>query len=218
MAKKIGSLVVPMFLLLMFFLFPIDAGAIPMLGVTDTELLKTWDGSGHSFPFPGSGGITVWWGKDSGTVDPDVHVLIATTAGSGRTFTYGPTTITLDTVIDDKVDGYPGPPYWAADLGSLVSDSFWTPATLETAPALSAGGMKFYLLSGVFGGSLATGDWIFAMADLDKSGLVFDSGKDKFSPQTTSTTVVPEPSTLLLLGAGLTIIGLWGRKKFKQRS
>jgi hypothetical protein len=47
---------------------------------------------------------------------------------------------------------------------------------------------------------------------------VFNNGDDDFSPKTTSTTNLPEPSTLLLLGSGLTVIALWGRKKFKAKS
>jgi hypothetical protein len=217
MSKKIGLLIV---FFSLFFLFSISAEAIPKLGVIDTGLLATSGGTTpvgmDGFLFPSDGKITVWWGSDSGSVDLDVHVWIATTAGSGRTFTYDSTTVTLNTVIDDKVDGYTGPPYWAADLGSVNSNPYWTPAAAGTAPDLSSGEkMEFYLLSGVFGGPLATYDWIFAVGDLNKNAHVFDSGTDKFSPKTTST-VVPEPSTLLLLGAGLIGCGIFGRRKFRS--
>ena len=39
-----------------------------------------------------------------------------------------------------------------------------------------------------------------------------------FAPFSHDAEKVPEPSTLLLLGSGLTVIALWGRRKFKVKS
>jgi hypothetical protein len=186
------------------------------------------------------------WEEDDPMLD--VHVWLLTTQGETNTFTVDtdldpattPVTyflnvpVTVVPATSENIDGYPKP-YFGADLGS-IKDGSWLAATEDTAPDLTNGKKKsFYLLNGVFGGGLSTDNWIFAVADINPTGtvpipgvseaspvgLVFNNGDDDFSPKTTSTTsngVVPEPSTLLLLGSGLTVIALWGRKKFKAKS
>lgn len=215
MRKQIALLLM---MLMGVLLFPVFAGADPSLGVIDTDLLATYDGTGHSFPYPGDGDITVWWGNDSGAADKNANIYIVTDAGAGHTFKIGLTTYSLDLQINRQADGYKPIPYYALNLGSvdspLVAGS-WVPAT---APYLTSGGKDFYTLRGTFDGSgLTIGDWIFAIADANKNEIVFENGKDAFSPQTTSTTV-PEPSTLLLLGVGLIGLRLSGRKRFRTKS
>lgn len=210
MIKKIFILIVAVTIFC-----PISAGADPSLGVIDTDLLATYDGTGHSFPYPGDGDITVWWGDNSGAADKDANIYIVTDAGAGHMFTIGSTPYSLDLQINKQADGYKPTPYYALNLGSvnnpLVANS-WVPAT---APYLISGEKKFYTLGGTFDGGLLIGDWIFAIADANRNGIVFENGQDAFSPQTTSTTV-PEPSTLLLLGGGLVGLGLFGRKRFNK--
>ena len=225
MVKKIVFLLVS----ISFLLLPISAGATPQLGVIDTDLLAMASGTVpvgmDGFLFPSDGRITVWWGSESGSVNSSAHVWILTTQGSSNTFTVGGNTIyNLNVPVNGQVDGYPMP-YWGADLGNIGTldnpNSPWVKATFTTAPDLITGSGSFFLINGVFGGTVTTDNWIFAIADIDPTDttsglLVFNNGRDQFSPKTTST-VVPEPSTLLLLGFGLVGIGLLGRKKFRTK-
>jgi hypothetical protein len=222
MAKKIRLLV-----LFLFLLFPISVGATPQLGVIDTDLLATTGGTVpvgmDGFLFPSDGRITVWWGNESGNVNADAHVWILTSQGNTNTFTVGLTVYNLGVPVNGQIDGYPMP-YYGADLGTLNNPNIpWVKATSTTAPDLITGSGLFFLINGVFGGNLSTDNWIFAVADINSTNttqslLVFNNGNngDKFSPKTTSTTV-PEPSTLLLLGAGLIGLGLLGRRKFRTK-
>ncbi len=199
-------------------LLPVFAGADPSLGVIDTDLLATYDGTGHSFPYPGDGDITVWWGDDSGSADKTANIYLVTDAGTGHTFTIGTTTFNLDLPIFQQADGYKPIPYYALNLGSVGSPLVGGSWVDATAPYLTTGGKDFYTLRGTFGGSgLTLGDWIFAIADTNHNGIVFENGQDDFSPQTTSTTEAPEPATMLLFVSGLIGLAGYGRKKFFKK-
>jgi hypothetical protein len=224
MARKIGPMVGFVFFSL-FLLFSISAEAVPKLGVIDTDLLAASGGTTpvgmDGFKFPDDGRITVWWGNESGGIDQNAEVWIVTNAGLGSTFTVGSEEYTLDTLISGtsksgNIDGY-SQPYYGANLGSTNSNELWTLADSSTAPDLVGGGGIFYLLNGVFEGSLSEGDWIFAVADMNNYEIIFENGTDLFSPKTTSS-VVPEPGTIILLGAGLVGLGILGRRKSKARS
>ena len=238
MARKMGPLTILVSALFLM-LFPISSGAVPTLGVIDTDLLATPGGTTpvgmDGFLYPSDGGITVWWGKDSPQPWPssmqNVNIWIVTNQGNTSTFTVGSDVHYLDdpvTVLGGGggIPGFTGP-YFGANLGNIATATDgWSAATLAAAPDLFGGNKQFYLLSGVFDGDgLSPENWIFAVADIRSSDtvpgtlLVYNktgNPKDDVSPPTTSTTAVPEPSTLLLLGAGLIGFGILGRRKFRS--
>lgn len=205
-------------------IFPIHALAVPQLGVIDTDLLATIKGTTpvgmDGFLFPDDGRITVWWGNESGIVDVNANVWIVTNAGPEAIFSVNSINFYLSTSISGSsgsryIDGY-NKPYYGANLGSISSpDSPWIPANNSTVPDLVTGSGAFYLISGVFSGVLRQGSWIFAIADINKNGI-YENGSDLFSPKTTST-VVPEPATVILLGSGLIGLAILRRKRLQKK-
>ena len=204
----------------------VSAQAIPTLGVIGVDLLPDYDGMGHSFAYPSDGELYVWYGSDSGTAPP-AHIWLATTAGSEYTFTTVGGIFDLDDDLTDKVDGYPwaepGVQAYMAVLGTFDSDTpvDWVSADylvglglLPDDHIMVTGEKDFWLLEGTFSGDLPVGEWIFAMADIQGNEMLFNTGSDRFSPKTTST--VPEPGTLLLLGSALAGLALFGRRKSRR--
>ena len=153
-------------------------------------------------------------------------------------------TSTLGWKTTNQIAGYKGADgvfdggYYVWDLPDIGDDTFGSDSPWQiyddfkplsgdqTVADSSYGGNKqFNFLTGTFGDGvvLPTGEWLFLVADLGGnfdllSGALGPNGGGTdfiFSPKTTSTTV-PEPATMLLLGSGLLGLAGFRKKLFKK--
>ncbi len=146
--------------------------------------------------------------------------LLAENAFTGNDLNFNGTDLVLDsfTAKNDKIAAYNGP-FLGTNLGPVFTDDILNDGW-ELLPAEYFQTSPYYQFTGglTFTGSLPEGSYLFAVAD--DGNEFYDLGNnidDEFSPKTSSSTSVPEPSTMLLLGVSLAGLGLYGRQKAKKK-
>ena len=193
-------------------------------GMDNDSFIIKWDWEGE---------LTVWFGSNdglSGWEKENVEVYIATTSIYGDDFVFAEKDFYAVSDDQDEVPDYYKKastyklPYYGINLGTVSSGDwvlapeYMSPSGDDTSPDISPfreESKEFYFYTGSFSfPQYEIGDWIFALADYDDNG-VFDTG-DKFSPPTTSTRI-PEPANMLLLGTGLIVMAGLGRKRFFKK-
>ncbi len=204
--------------------FSSTAWAIPTLGVAsdgiyygpcDSYLMEFAtscdnsygeDGDPHGFAMESGDTVYLWITDNNGGGDElwnsDLHLLTDQDDLTNVAFTTGDGTYNINNLLTTpNINGY-YLDYLDGNVGDTGGDSGWT---LFTEGAFG-GGSKTYVLEGTltFDGELDNLHHFFTYLDLDDDGL-FDNGQERHSPKTTSGvgTNVPEPGTLLLMGAGL---------------
>ena len=159
----------------------------------------------------------------------DIQIyLMADTAGNNLPMSFGGTELMYDkdeTFVRGQADGYIDMPYSYLALSQDSND--WDEHTFGSA--------LYYLYTAEFTytDTWTQGYYIWAAADSLLTNNTYDNGNlisplayaqnsganDDFSPKTSSAGgyPVPEPATMLLLGAGLICMAGLGRKKFRKR-
>ncbi len=184
-------------------------------------------GSIEGFSFMNSGDtLSVWTNilTDADGNNVDIWLMAENAFGSGLSFGGESINTNMDTIFGtDQIDGYTSQPYFGLNLLSVL-DSSGNPNTgWEALPGRSSDPQgpwnpeQFYVFERelTFSGELPIGNYLFAAADYkNPNGKI---GGKEFSMKTTSAVAVPEPSTMLILGAGIILgLGLYGRRRRKK--
>ncbi len=188
----------------------------------------------HGFALgPSGSNLTIF----TNILDSDIYLLTDTYAWNSSSPIKFDGYEFIDSYDTGQTGGYKPTPYYAINLGPVCSgydsdgncntNSGWT-----SLPNPPFNPIPFYAYTGVieYENHFPFNSYLFAAADEDDNNkLYFNTGVahayncddpscvDPFSPKTTSTTPIPEPATVLLLGSGLIGLALVGFKRKIKR-
>jgi hypothetical protein len=183
-------------------------------------------------------GSTEIYGNFTGdlTYDPDLATLTVTltntTSGFDQGFLTGflfniPDNHNIDAELTDsdfssfeflfKKDKLKASPFGKFDIGAALGGNFLGGGDPHDGIGIGETGTFIFTFKGSNLDSLTDQDFVDALSSKGEFFVARFKGIEPGDLSNKVTATVPEPATLLLVGSGIALLGLWGRRKSKNR-